>query len=73
MAVNPNTTNMAVDKEIAEMVRGAARELSMTALEVTNQLLRFALSQNELEIEVRMVKLKPKSIVKQQSRKKETK
>jgi hypothetical protein len=59
---------MAVDKEIAEHVRGIAKELNMTAQDVINQLLRFALDQNEVQFEVKMVKLTPKTVRKQPPR-----
>ena len=60
MAVNPNTTNLAVDKQIAGVVRGMAKKEDMTVLNLTNQLLTFALKQSELKVQVEVKTLKPK-------------
>lgn len=58
MAVNPNTTNLAVKKEIAEKLRSLAKANDMTTMDVTNQLLDFALSQVEIKVEVKTMTLK---------------
>jgi hypothetical protein len=61
MAVNPNTTNLAVQKDIADRLRQLAKDNDTTTLDITNQLLKFALDQGEVDIEVRSVKIKPKA------------
>lgn len=51
MAVSPNTTNIAVARDVAEQLRGIAKKANMTTLEVANQLLLFAMSQGEIKLE----------------------
>jgi hypothetical protein len=49
MAVNPNTTNLAVEKQLADQIRAIAKEVGLTTLKVTNQMLAFVLKQNEID------------------------
>jgi hypothetical protein len=60
MAISPGTTNLAVSRDIADRLRELAKDNNMTTLEVTNQLLTFALNQGELELEVRKITVRPK-------------
>jgi len=60
MPTAPNTTSLAVDREVADQVRAIATELNVSTYEVTNQLLRYAMQQ-EVEIEVKRLTVKPKA------------
>ena len=62
MAVSPGTTNLAVDLQTARHVRGIAKELGLTTIVVTNFLLDYALRQENLTIEPRVVKFSPRKI-----------
>jgi hypothetical protein len=57
MATNPNTTNFAVDKKVADEIRGIAKENELDILELTNHLLKSALKLPQLEIPARVIKL----------------
>lgn len=60
MATKPNTTNIAVNKDVAEQLRGIAKDARMTTLEVANQLLLFAMNHGAVKLEVKTITIHPK-------------
>jgi hypothetical protein len=58
MATNPNTTNLAVDKKVADRIRDIVKNnQNTTILELTNGLLESALKLPQIEIPSRVIKL----------------
>jgi hypothetical protein len=60
MAVNPNHTNLAVFKDVAAQIGEISAATGITQVEITTQLLRTALAQNEVTLEMKSIFFKPK-------------
>ena len=54
-----DVSTLAVERPISDRVRELAKKHRMSTLDMTNQLLDFAMNQAKIEIEVRTVVLNP--------------
>jgi hypothetical protein len=54
-----NLSTLAVSREIADRIRAVAKDNGATTLDITNQLLNYALTQAKVEIKVKTVVISP--------------
>jgi hypothetical protein len=54
------STSLAVEKEIANKIRAAAKESGATTYEITNQLLDYALKNATIRVQVKYTTIEPK-------------
>jgi len=52
-------STLAVDRVLADQIRATAKKYKTTTLEITNQLIGYALSQGHVEVEVKKIIIQP--------------